>query len=66
MTLLDYFYVSNQFFLPEGTELNGRYPIQALYGLNPPKLVSEGIEPETSGGANSKISSQPLGQPQMG
>jgi hypothetical protein len=41
-------------------------PEQALYGLSPPKLAPEGIEPETSGGANSKIPSQPLGQPQMG
>ncbi|AES72396.1 hypothetical protein MTR_3g090090 [Medicago truncatula] len=39
---------------------------QALYGLSPPKLAPEGIEPETSGGANSKIPSQPLDQPQMG
>ncbi|AET05100.1 hypothetical protein MTR_8g101500 [Medicago truncatula] len=39
---------------------------QALYGLSPPKLALEGIESETSGGANSKIPSQPLGQPQMG
>jgi len=38
---------------------------QALYELNPPKLASEGIEPKTFGGANSKIPSQPLGQPQM-
>jgi len=41
-------------------------PEQALYGLSPPKLALEGIEPETFGGANSKIPSQPLGQPQMG
>jgi len=41
-------------------------PEQALYGLSPPKLTPEGIEPETFGGANSKIPSQPLGQPQMG
>jgi len=41
-------------------------PEQALYGLSPPKLAQEGIEPETFGGANSKISSQPVGQPQMG
>jgi len=34
-------------------------PEQALYGLSPPKLTSEGIEPETFGGANSKIPSQP-------
>jgi len=36
-------------------------PEQALYGLSPPKLAPEGIEPETFGGANSKIPSQPLG-----
>jgi len=41
-------------------------PEQTLYGLSPPKLAPEGIEPETFGGANSKIPSQPLGQPQMG
>jgi len=41
-------------------------PEQALYGLNPPKLAPEGIKPETFGGANSNIPSQPLGQPQMG
>jgi len=41
-------------------------PEQALYVLIPPKLTPLGIEPETFGGANSKISSQPLGQPQMG
>jgi len=29
-------------------------------------LALEGIEPETFGGANFKIPSQPLGQPQMG
>jgi len=40
--------------------------LQALYGLSPPKLAPGGIEPETFGGANSKIPSQPLGQPQMG
>jgi len=40
-------------------------PEQALYGLSPPKLAPEGIEPETFGGANSKIPSQPLGQPQL-
>jgi len=39
---------------------------QALYGLSPPKLAPEGIKPETFGGANSKIPSQPLGQSQMG
>jgi len=39
---------------------------QALYRLSPPKLTPEGIEPETFGGAYSKIPSQPLGQPQMG
>jgi len=38
---------------------------QALYGLSPQKLAPEEIEPETFGGANSKISSQPLRQPQM-
>jgi hypothetical protein len=31
----------------------------------PPKLAPEGIKPETLRGAHSKISSQPLGQPQM-
>jgi len=41
-------------------------PEQGLYGLSPPKLAPEGIEPETFGGANSKIPCQPLGQPQMG
>jgi len=41
-------------------------PEQTLYGLSPPKLALEGIKPETFGGANSKIPSQPLGQPQMG
>jgi len=41
-------------------------PEQALHGLSPPKLTLEGIEPETFGGANSKITNQPLGQPQMG
>jgi len=41
-------------------------PEQALYGLSPPKLALRGIEPETFGGANSKIPSHPLGQPQMG
>jgi len=40
-------------------------PEQALYGLRSPKLAPEGIEPETFGGANSKITSQPLSQPQM-
>jgi len=35
-------------------------PEQALYGLSPPKLALEGIEHETSRGANSKIPSQPL------
>jgi len=34
--------------------------------MDPPKLAPEGIEPETFGGANSKIPNQPLGQPQMG
>jgi len=34
-------------------------PEQPLYGLSPPKLALEGIEPETFGGANSKIPSQP-------
>jgi len=38
---------------------------QALYGVNPPKLAPEEIELETFGGANSKIPSQPLHQPQM-
>ena len=37
-------------------------PEQALYGLSLPKLAPEGIEPETFGGTNSKIPSQPLGQ----
>jgi len=41
-------------------------PEQALYGLSPPKLAPEGIEPETFGRANSKMPSQPLGQLQMG
>jgi len=41
-------------------------PEQALYGLNPPKLAPEEIEPETFEGANLNISNQPLGQPQMG
>jgi len=35
-------------------------PEQAMYGLSPPKLAPEGIEPETIGGANSKIPNQPL------
>jgi len=33
--------------------------------LSPPKLALEIIKPETFGGANSKIPSQSLGQPQM-
>jgi len=37
-----------------------------MYGLSPPKLAPEGIEPKTFGGENSKIPSLPLGQPQMG
>jgi len=37
-------------------------PEQTLYGLSPPKLALERNEPETFGGANSKIPSQPLGQ----
>jgi len=41
-------------------------PEQALYELSPLKLALEGIEPETSGGANSKIPNQPVSQPQMG
>jgi len=41
-------------------------PGQALYGLSPPKLAPERIEPETFGGANFKIPNEPLGQPQMG
>ena len=41
-------------------------PEQAMYGLSPPKLAPEGIEPKTFGGENSKIPSLPLGQPQMG
>jgi len=39
---------------------------QVLYRLSPPKLTPEGIEAETFRGANSKIPSQPIGQPQMG
>ncbi|AES90224.1 hypothetical protein MTR_4g086700 [Medicago truncatula] len=31
-----------------------------MYGLSPPKLAPERIEPKTSGGANSKIPNQPL------
>jgi len=41
-------------------------PEQTLYELSPLKFAPEGIEPETFGGASSKIPSQPLGQPQMG
>jgi len=41
-------------------------PEKALNELSPPKLELEGIKPETFGGANSKIPSQPLGQPQIG
>jgi len=41
-------------------------PEQAFYGLSPPKFAPEVIEPETFGGTNFKILSQPLGQPQIG
>ncbi|AET03405.1 hypothetical protein MTR_8g069220 [Medicago truncatula] len=41
-------------------------PDIAPYGLSPPKLAPDGIEHETLRGANSKISNQPLDQPQMG
>jgi len=41
-------------------------PEQSSVWICPPKLASEGIEPEILRGAHSKISSQPLDLPQMG
>jgi len=39
---------------------------QSFVWTFPPKLTPEGIEPETLREAHSKISSQPLGEPQTG